>query len=142
MTGISGIKFLDLQNDVFNKEKWVFYGLTRKDNEFETKIFGDNIQELTDLLQHDLHNQVGYIVYNYEYMSPVDKIQRSKRLFIMWAPSNSSIKDRMKITMYAKNAQKILALGVSFHVCMQANSIEDVSESLILDKIKQNSTVF
>lgn len=142
MAGISGIKFLDLERNIFDEESWVFFGLTTKDNEFETKAFGKTMQELTDFLQYSLFNKVGYIVYNYKYMSPVDKIQRSKRVFIMWAPSSSTIKDRMKITMYAKDAQKILSFGFNFHVCMQANSIEDVSDVLILDKIKQNSTVF
>lgn len=140
MAGISGIKISDL--NVIDKEKWVFYGLTTKDNEFEARAFGETTQQLTDFLQYSLHNVVGYIVYNYDYLSPVDKIQRSKRVFIMWAPERSSIKDKMKITMYSKEAQKILSLGFSFHVCMQANSVDDVSESLILDKIRQNSTVF
>ena len=59
----------------------------------------------------------------------------------MWAPEHARIRDKIKITMYSLEAQKILSAS-GFHVAMQANDFDDVDTSIILDKIRQTSRVF
>lgn len=146
MVSMLGVTFLDLNSKLFDKEnagEWRFYGLSQnKDSQFEALAFGSGTKNLIYYITHVVHSKVGYIIYNFKYTSPTDKIQRLKRLFIMWAPQSAHVKERMKITMYAKIAHKILSMGTSFNFSIQANCTEDVSKRVILDKIKQNSTVF
>ena len=47
-----------------------------------------------------------YAIYNFTYMSPTDKVERGRQIFIRWCPSGCSMKERMMSTMYSKAGEK------------------------------------
>jgi hypothetical protein len=145
MAGISGITVASLsnnENDFFTTRKnfgmWKMYKFNN-DKEIQCCLSGDGWGTLLGYLPS---TDVRYVIANFTYVSPIDNIERVKRVFLMWAPENARVKDKLKITMYSREAQKLLGRGASFHVLIQGNELSDVDSDRVLEKIQTTSTVF
>lgn len=142
MAGISGITIFNDENDFFSTRKnigmWKMYKFNN-DKEIECCLSGDGWGNLLGYLPT---TDVRYVIANFSYVSPIDNIERVKRVFLMWAPDQARIKDKLKITMYSREAQKLLSGGASFHVLIQGNELSDVDTDRVMEKIKSTATVF
>ena len=145
MAGIPGISILSQSDDektFFTTRKnfgrWMMYKFTN-DKEIECCLSGDGWDTLIGYLPSA---DVRYVISNYSYVSPSDKIERVKRVFLMWAPENARIKDKLKVTMYNREAQRLLGSGSTFHISLQGNELSDIDSDRIIEKIKTSSTVF
>ncbi len=87
-------------------------------------------------------NEVRYAVINFEYFSPIDKITRRKRVFIMWAPDGASQKYKLMVSIYSRSVQDELSNGFGYPVRIQTDNISDLSYEAILKKIEQSCCCF
>ena len=149
MAGIIGLKLFNDNNitkNFFdfdflsrkNVNQWIIYKFTNDDT-IKCDIVGDRWSNMIGYLPT---NDVRFVISNFSYISPIDQVERVKRVFLMWAPDSAKVKDKLKITMFSKDAQKILGMGSGFHINVQANELSDVDEENILHKIQKNSTVY
>lgn len=145
MAGISGITISSLSDDekTFfttrkNYGRWMMYKFT-DDKEIHCCMSGDGWGRLIGYLPS---SEVRYVIANYTYISPADNIERVKRVFLMWAPEAARVKDKLKITMYSREAQRLLGGGATFHLSLQGNELSDVDSDRVIEKIKTTSTVF
>lgn len=99
----------------------------------ETFSFENTFDDFVDHLPKD---DVRYALYNYEYESPTDKINRCKTIFIMWAPEQASIKRKMLTTMYLRDISNQLTRNRGFPVTLQANDLEDLHYRGVFQKIR------
>jgi hypothetical protein len=144
MAGISGIS-LSAQNncdDFFTSRKhygmWMMFRFLN-DKQIQCCSSGKGWTTMLDNLPE---KEVRYVISNYSYVSPTDNIERVKRVFLMWAPASAKIKDKLTISMYNREAQRLLGTGAGFHVVMQGNDHSDIDQECVIDKIKTSSTVF
>eukprot|EP00178_Gracilaria_changii_P007323 TRINITY_DN2335_c0_g1_i1.p1 TRINITY_DN2335_c0_g1~~TRINITY_DN2335_c0_g1_i1.p1 ORF type:complete len:149 (+),score=33.99 TRINITY_DN2335_c0_g1_i1:59-448(+) len=72
-----------------------------------------------------------YAVYDYT-MTHKDGTSRSKVLFVVWAPDNAPIKDKMLIAS-SKDSFKKKLVGVALEI--QATDWDEIAESAIQEKI-------
>lgn len=154
MAGITGLNIVDQLDELpthFPEGCWLSYGFAptstststnKKQQDLLVTELGSDEENLFNLHKSLPNNDVRYIVMHFGYDSPTDHVRRTKRLFVMWAPSGATIKDRLKITMYNKEAQHLLSSGCGFNVVMQANEISDISYEAVLAKIRSVSTVY
>lgn len=142
MAGIIGLNVMEINEYIFNRDNinhWMMYRFS-SDKDIEVDCGGGTSWE--EMCSNLPLNEVRYVVMNFSYTSPIDKIDRMKRVFLMWAPENAKIKDKVKITMYSIEAQRLLSQNCTFHVSMQGNDLNDVKTEMLLEKIRQQSTVF
>jgi len=145
MAGISGINIekecLTLSKDVFDRKnptQFCAFGFGNdnlivsaahtKQQDSPKNIWDEFCSILPD-------NETRYAVYNFKYVSPQDDITREKKLFIMWAPENATTKDKLIVTMHAKDVHNRLAPGA---INIQANDMIDISYNSILKRIKKS----
>ena len=145
MAGIPGISILsqsDQEKTFFttrnNFGRWMIYKFIN-DKEIQCCLSGDGWDTLIGYLPS---TEVRYVIGNFTYISPTDKIERVKRIFLMWAPENALIKDKLKVTMYNREAQRLLGSGATFHISLQGNELSDVDSDRVIEKIKTTSAVF
>ena len=82
-----------------------------------------------------------YAIVDVEYMSPTDKIIRCKRIFVLWAPKDTSRREKMLSTMHLKDVKRQLVKQASV-ILIQANTYEDLDYKTILKTIKHKTTIF
>ena len=84
------------------------------------------------------NNHVRYALCNFEYYdSPMfdHEVVKTKTVFIMWAPDTANVKDRMLISMHAKDVQRQIQKQGGIHMFIQANSIDDIEYETVLKKL-------
>ena len=142
MAGISGINIeeecLTLSRGVFDRKKPEQYGVFEFGNNNLTVCGIGSKQDSPKNIWNEFcsilpNNETRYAVYNFKYVSPQDDITREKKLFIMWAPENAKTKDKLIVTMHAKDVHNRLASGA---INIQANELADVSYNSILKRIE------
>ena len=157
MAGIIGIKLndtngntkqffaIDSQTNKLNvktkakcNQNWIMYKF-ENENTLKCEVAGDGWPQMLAWLPY---NDVRFVICNFEYMSPDDNIERVKRLFLMWAPDEAKVREKLKITMFSRDAQKVLGMGFGFHTILQAAEVSDIDEKNVLLRIKRNCTVF
>lgn len=77
-----------------------------------------------------------YVVYDFKYTSSRDNIPMSKRLFIVWAPSETSVKNKITITMHALDIKRRLENFGSYMLHIQANDKSDLTWINIMEKLR------
>jgi hypothetical protein len=141
MAGITGLILSEKYEDFFHRKNvnhWAMYTFSSDSHLELDQGGGTGWEEMTKCLPQD---EVRYVIANFSYISPVDYIQRTKRIFLMWAPESAPIREKLKVTMYSLEAQKMLST-CGFHVTMQAHELCDVDKQQVLERIRQHSTVF
>lgn len=144
MTGLTGLNILNVSDDelralfnrdIENRNRWMMFTFTSDCNLalFHTGIGWETVQLSLQ------PNSVSYVICNLSYISPTDNIARDKTVFVMWAPETAPIKDRLKATMYNREAQRLLSSGRGFQVVMQANEVSDANLNHVMEKIRKNS---
>jgi len=142
MAGIIGLNVIEINEYIFNRDNvnhWMMYRFAN-DKDIEVACGGGTGWK--EMCSNLPSNEVRYVIMNFSYTSPLDKIERMKRVFLMWAPENAHVKDKIKVTMYSYEAQKLLSQRTNFHITMQGNELSDVKTEVLLEKIRQQSTVF
>ena len=140
MAGITGLILMEKYDDFFNRKNvnaWAMYKF-ETDSHLGIEQRGTGWDQMKMCLPE---NEVRYVIANFTYVSLVDQIHRTKRIFLMWAPDYARVREKLKITMYSQEAKRLLCTH-GFHVTMQANELSDVDTSCVLARIRQNSTVF
>lgn len=144
MAGITGLKVMEISETLFNRENmncWIMYRFCAgKDSVIELDCGGGSGWD--EMCKNLPQQEVRYVLVNFGYVSPNDNVTRNKRVFLMWAPQYSKVKDKVKVTMYSHEAQKILSQNTNFHIIMQGNEMNDVNVNMLMEKIKKHSTVF
>lgn len=154
MAGISGLLVNDdlkeIVKEIFDSKSPIDWSLFMFDGDAALKAeyvgddwFGssDNFEkDWNDLLAYLPENEVRYLVVDFKYLSPNDNIERSKRIFVMWAPEYAPQKEKLMVTMYSKDVQNKLCGGSVIYV--QANELSDISYQRVLDKINSSCYCF
>ena len=148
MAGIFGVNVNDdclKKTDIFYKRNsplgWIIFKLDGDKTlvvdsykiKDDTLSFENMFDDFADHLPKD---DVRYALYNYEYESPADKINRNKTIFIMWAPEQATTKRKMLTTMYLRDISNQLTSNRGFPVTLQANDIEDINYRSVFSKIR------
>ena len=151
MVGIYGINISRSSLEVGTQTMTGEYAWSTFCFEDETRVRDDyrihketNLEftDIWDLLIASLpKDATRYIIANVEYFSPQDKITRTKRIFVLWAPPQASSKDKLLAAMHLKDVKQQLVKN-SYVIMIQANAIEDLKYETILKCIKHKTTVF
>jgi len=146
MSGIPGLNFTqdaqEVANLVFLRDSPLQYAMFRIDNEHDLVVDCKDTKDFTRTIEKSFYefssklpsDSPRYVLYNFDYISPIDKIPRSRMLWIMWAPDNAPIKEKLLITMRARNAQACLLRAHAIQI--QANCHEDVTIENIFANLK------
>jgi len=146
MTGIGGLNFTDDANEIskllFLRDSPLQYAMFQIDNEHDLVVYCKARKKFTRSMENSFYDFVShlppysprYILYNFDYISPIDKIPRSRMLWIMWAPDEAPVKEKLLITMRSRNAKACLCKAHA--ISLQANALDDLTIENIFANLK------
>ena len=141
MAGITGLVLEEDITDFFDRKNvnhWIMFRFSSDKHIEVDQGGGTGWNGMITKLPLD---EVRYVICNFGYISPSDKIQRSKLIFLMWAPESANIKEKLKVTMYCQEAKHLLSRR-GIPISMQATDLSDVNTKMVVSKIKQHTTTF
>lgn len=135
---------LDLINDIFDRKhltQFVLYGFGNN-NIVRAEAIGPasctpNNSNWDIFVKWLNKYDVNYGVMNFNYTSPIDKIERNKSVFVRWAPACAPTNNKMKLSLFAKDVERQLSRGEGFQISIQANDIDDLLFENVMARIKQ-----
>ena len=93
-----------------------------------------------EFINHLPKNKCAYGLTHITYISPADKVERSKLVFVLWAPDVAKIKEKMVISFSANGViGKIGGGGISCR--LEGNSVASVTYDEALEHALARSTV-
>jgi hypothetical protein len=148
MAGIQGLNFnseaIACIKGAFNTKDWTqwgIFGINSKDitvQEFGIRWDQETAQgNWKQFLKSLPDNNVRYALCNFVYVSPMDNIERTKVVFIMWAPDTAKAKYKMKASMHYLDVKHQIEEHGGIQLTFQANEVEDISYTTVLEKIKK-----
>ena len=114
-----------------HKFRYALYKRNDTDTEIVIDSTAPNSASFGDFVANLPANQCRYAIFDFEYNLGNDG-NRSKILFVVWAPDTAKIKDKM-LTASSKDALKKKLVGISVEV--QATGLDEVTEQVVKDKI-------
>lgn len=97
-------------------------------------------QQFSDTLTA-VQNDVRYGIVEFSHTNRRENVTRSKRIFVLWAPTNASTRMKMMATMHLKDVKTQLTSG-SCSIIIQANCAEDLKYNTVLQRIRSKTSVF
>jgi cofilin len=89
--------------------------------------------------QHLPKERCVYGLVNFSYMSPCDQIERTKVVFLYWAPSTAKMKEKM-VTAFSSNAI-VAKIGGGISSRLQGGSIACVEYNEVMQQVLSRATV-
>jgi hypothetical protein len=148
---MAGIQGIDISSDIFSIAK--HFCDRNNDLSYMTMILDedqvrmdmwqfdrlgyDGLDNLQDALPCD---DVRYAVVNFNYLSPTDCVRRSKLLFILWAPDEAPVKQKLMATMNYHYVKRQLEGVVGTTLSIQANDYSDLTYEHLIDVMKTKFT--
>lgn len=123
------------------KGKELNYAIFKFENETNLILdcVGDKNKSWNDFILNLPNDEVRYCVYNLNYISKTDNIERTKFIFLRWTPSYASIKQKMISTFFQKTILNELSTFIS--IKLQIGSIENLEYNQIVEAATRFNTV-
>ena len=86
-------------------------------------------------------DQCAFLVANFDYISVTDQVQRSKVLFIIWAPNEAPVKQKMLSAFCSKAIIDECGRGGGIGARLQGANMADLDYDVVKEKILRTSTV-
>lgn len=157
MAGIHGMKVDDLainyaESVLSGKDKgvWATFGYYEdEDDLLMADVLDRNVTGLgpkgrwNSFVKHleMIPDDVRYGIVEFSHTNKRENVTRSKRIFVLWAPSAATTKSKLLATMHLKDVKDQLAHG-SCSIVIQATCVEDLQYSTVLQRIKSKTSVF
>lgn len=166
MAGIHGLNFSrqafqEVQN-IYNLSDWAEWAIFHIDTEntvlpnaaalsntavldlsgIGLKWDDDTPQDTWEQFVHTLPKlECRYGLCNFEHMGS-DNILRSKIIFVMWAPNEAPVKQRLQTAMHMHDIKKQINTVGGITLTVQANDVSDLSYDTVLKKLQSVCYVF
>jgi cofilin len=97
-------------------------------------------QKWQSFLEHLPKEKCAYCFVNFSYISPSDNVERTKVIFVYWAPDRAKMKEKM-VTAFSVNGilNKIGEGGISAR--LQAESLGSLDYSDVVQQVLARATV-
>ena len=82
-----------------------------------------------------------YVLYNFNYISVTDNIERSKLVFILWSPSAANKKHKMMSAFFAQSVLDKLTAASAVSCQIQAGTTSSLEYSVVLEKVLRKLSV-
>lgn len=120
-----------------SKSRWAIYQYMN-DTVGIARYGGDTGWETLLHYLDKIHNETAYVVVNFVNNKPKDKLCRSKRIMIMWAPDGAKTREKFMTAMHVRDVRDTLT-GGSCTIMIQANDISDLKYETVRDRISSKT---
>lgn len=86
-------------------------------------------------------NEVRYGIVDFSHTNERERVTRSKRIFVLWAPDSASTRQKLIATMHLRDVKNQLTQGTC-GIVIQANCIDDLDYKTVLNRIISKTSVF
>jgi hypothetical protein len=86
-------------------------------------------------------DRCAFLVANFDYVSTSDQVERSKVLFVVWAPAGAPIKEKMLSAFCARAIIAQCGSGGGIAAQLQGGCFAEVEYEVVREKILRMSTV-